>query len=51
MEKRGFVYIVASKRNGTIYIGSTSNLPQRIWQHRNYVADGFTKENKCHILV
>ncbi|UIJ45945.1 GIY-YIG nuclease family protein [Sphingomonas cannabina] len=51
MEKRGFVYIVASQRNGTIYIGSTSNLPQRIWQHRNGVADGFTKEHRCHILV
>ncbi len=51
MEKRGFVYIVASGKNGTIYIGSTSNLPQRIWQHRNYAADGFTKEHKCHILV
>ena len=51
MEKRGFVYIVASKRNGTLYVGSTSNLPQRIWQHRNYVADGFTKKEKCHILV
>ena len=51
MEKRGFVYIVASKRNGTIYLGSTCNLPQRIWQHRNFVADGFTKKHRCHILV
>ncbi|RYE53713.1 MAG: GIY-YIG nuclease family protein [Hyphomicrobiales bacterium] len=51
MEKRGFVYIVASGRNGTIYLGSTSNLPQRIWQHRNGVTDGFTKEHGCHRLV
>lgn len=33
--KAGYVYIVASQRNGTIYTGSTSNLIQRIWQHRN----------------
>ncbi|WP_394653524.1 GIY-YIG nuclease family protein [uncultured Sphingomonas sp.] len=51
MEKRGFVYIFASGKNETIYISSTSNFPQRIWQHRNFVANGFTKERKCHILV
>ena len=51
LEKRGFVYIVANQRNGTIYLGSTSNLVQRIWQHRNGVVDGFTKTNGCHILV
>ncbi|MGK6319175.1 GIY-YIG nuclease family protein [Sphingomonas sp. DT-204] len=49
--KGGYVYIMASRRNGTIYTGSTSNLVQRVWQHRNRVADGFTKEHRCVILV
>jgi predicted GIY-YIG superfamily endonuclease len=45
------VYIVASKRNGTLYTGVTSNLVQRVWQHRNGVADGFTKRYGCKLLV
>ncbi len=49
--KAGFVYIMASGKNGTIYIGSTSNLIQRVVQHREGMADGFTKDNECHILV
>lgn len=49
--KGGYVYIMASRRNGTIYTGSTSNLIQRVWQHRNKVVDGFTKENDCILLV
>ena len=36
------VYILASKRNGTLYLGVTSNLVQRIWQHKNDYVDGFT---------
>jgi putative endonuclease len=36
------VYILASQRNGTLYVGFTSNLPQRIWQHRNHITEGFT---------
>ena len=36
------VYIMASKRNGTIYVGVTSNLVQRAWQHREGVAEGFS---------
>jgi putative endonuclease len=51
MEKPGFVYIMASKRIGTIYIGSTSNLTQRAFQHRNCQVDGFTKRHGCQILV
>ncbi|VAV90760.1 Excinuclease ABC, C subunit-like [hydrothermal vent metagenome] len=51
MEKGGFVYIVTNKRNGTLYIGVTSNLIQRIWQHREGVADGFTKKHGCKILI
>ena len=45
MEKAFCVYILANKRNGTLYIGVTSNLVQRIWQHKEFLADGFTKEH------
>ena len=51
MEKGGFVYIMASARNGTLYIGVTSNLFQRIWQHREAVIEGFTKKYGCKTLV
>jgi putative endonuclease len=47
----GCVYIMANKRNGTIYIGVTSNLPQRIAQHREGVIAGFTKQHDCKSLV
>ena len=52
--KRDFqpaVYIMANKRNGTLYIGVTSDLPQRVWQHREGVADGFSKRYGCKLLV
>jgi putative endonuclease len=49
--KRGFVYIMASRLNGTIYVGSTSNLIQRIYQHREGLADGFTRRHGCKLLV
>jgi putative endonuclease len=49
--KVGFVYIVASRRNGTIYVGCTSNLVQRIWQHRTGTIEGFTSEHDCTLLV
>jgi len=51
MEKRGYVYIMASQRNGTLYIGVTSDLPGRVWQHKEGVADGFTKKYGCKALV
>jgi len=51
MEKGGWVYIVASRRNGTLYIGVTSDLVKRIWQHREGVADGFTRRHGCKTLV
>ena len=51
MEKPGYVYIMASSRNGTIYIGSTSDLPGRTYQHRNGLIEGFTKEHDCKLLV
>jgi len=49
--KGGFVYIMASGRNGTIYIGSTSDLVQRAWQHRNGLVKGFTRDHGCTLLV
>jgi putative endonuclease len=43
--------MMASKRNGTLYIGVTSDLPARAYQHRNGMADGFTKKYGCKLLV
>ena len=51
METGGFVYIMASQRNGTLYIGVTSDLPGRVWQHKEGAADGFTKKYGCKLLV
>ena len=45
------VYILASKRNGTLYLGVTSNLVQRIGQHKNDFVEGFTKRYGVHTLV
>jgi putative endonuclease len=45
------VYILASERNGTLYVGVTSNLPARIWQHRHEVVERFTKKYTVHHLV
>ena len=45
------VYILSSKRNGTLYIGVTSDLVQRVWQHKNDFVDGFTKHYGVHNLV
>ena len=50
-EKKAFVYIMASKRNGTIYIGVTSDLIHRVWQHKNNEIEGFTKKYKVHKLI
>ena len=46
-----FVYILASQRNGTLYIGVTSNIAKRIYEHKNDIAEGFTKKYKVHRLV
>ena len=51
MAKGGFVYIVASRRNGTIYIGVTSDLPKRAWEHREGLVEGFSKRYDCKSLV
>jgi putative endonuclease len=45
--KQPAVYLLASQRNGTLYVGVTSDLIKRIWQHRNHVVEGFTA--KCHV--
>jgi predicted GIY-YIG superfamily endonuclease len=45
------VYIMASKRNGTLYIGVTSDLVKRVWQHRTGASPGFTKRYGCKLLV
>jgi putative endonuclease len=51
MEKQPCVYILASQRNGTLYIGVTSDVVRRGWEHRNNQADGFTKTYQVHRLV
>ena len=49
--KRPAVYILASQRNGTLYIGVTSDLIKRIWEHKNDLVEGFTQKYKVHQLV
>ena len=51
MTKQPAVYILASRRNGTLYIGVTSNLLKRAWEHKNDFVEGFTKKYKVHLLV
>ena len=51
MERQFACYILASARNGTLYVGVTSNLPRRAWEHREGVVDGFSKEYGCKTLV
>lgn len=45
------VYILASKRNGTLYIGVTSDLVKRVWEHKSDLVEGFTKQYQVHQLV
>ena len=49
--KQPCVYILASKKNGTLYAGVTSDLVKRVWQHKNNLAAGFTKDHAVHDLV
>ncbi|MFQ3185525.1 MAG: putative endonuclease, partial [Marinomonas primoryensis] len=51
MTKQPCVYILASKRNGTLYVAVTSNLIQRIWQHKNKQVQGFTEQYGVDKLV
>ncbi len=46
-----YVYILASRRNGTLYVGVASNLPKRVYAHRNDFVEGFTKKYVVHMLV
>jgi putative endonuclease len=49
--KEFYVYILCSKRNGTLYTGVTSDLLKRVYQHKNNLIDGFTKKYSVHFLV
>jgi len=51
MEKQFFVYILASKKNGTLYVGTTQGLAKRTWEHKNEVVEGFTKKYDVKTLV
>ena len=51
MKKTFYVYILASKKNGTLYVGVTSDLVKRIWQHKEKITDGFTKKYSVKKLV
>jgi putative endonuclease len=51
MKKQPAVYTLASKRNGTLYIGVTSNLVKRVWEHKNSLVAGFTRRYGIHQLV
>ena len=51
MSRTYFVYILASKRNGTLYIGVTNDLARRVWEHREGMIDGFTKKYGVNRLV
>ncbi len=46
-----YVYILASKRNGTLYTGVTNNLIKRIYEHKSDLIEGFTKKYRVHMLV
>jgi putative endonuclease len=46
-----YVYILASQRNGTLYIGMTNNLIRRVWEHKTDAVDGFTQKHGVHRLV
>ncbi|MGF1759657.1 GIY-YIG nuclease family protein [Photobacterium sagamiensis] len=51
MKKQPCVYILANKKNGTLYVGVTSHLVQRVWLHRNQQVQGFTQKYHVHTLV
>ncbi|MEW8525947.1 MAG: GIY-YIG nuclease family protein [Candidatus Thiodiazotropha endolucinida] len=51
MKRQPCVYLLASKRNGTLYTGVTSNLLKRVWEHKNNRVEGFTSQYSVHTLV
>lgn len=51
MNKQAYVYILTNKRNGTLYIGVTSDLIKRVWEHKQGVIEGFTKQYGLKMLV
>lgn len=51
MGRQPAVYLLASGRNGTVYLGVTSNLVRRVWQHRTSAVDGFSARYDVHLLV
>jgi putative endonuclease len=51
MQDMYYVYILASKKNGTLYIGVTNNLIRRVHEHQNGLAEGFTQKYNVHKLV
>ena len=51
MHKQPAVYILASERNGTVYTGVTSDLVKRVWEHKQGLVEGFTKQYGIHTLV
>ena len=51
MERQPCVYLLASKRNGTLYVGVTSNLVRRVWEHKQHIVEGFTEKHGVDRLV
>ncbi len=51
MQKTYYVYLLASKRNGTLYIGVTNDLARRVWEHSEGMVPGFTKKHDVKLLV
>lgn len=51
MDKQPAVYILANRRNGTLYTGVTSNLVKRVWEHKSDLVEGFTRRYTVHMLV
>jgi putative endonuclease len=51
VNKQPAVYILANKKNGTLYVGVTSDLVKRIWEHKKNMVEGFTKHYNVHVLV